>query len=294
MVKPSISFLGAGRLARALAPGLKQRGYLIDEIVVRNRATTKGNAFALATGVSAKVRTLEKAVFNSAILWFCVPDDAITPLAAKLSVSHSWSGKIVFHSSGALPSSALAILRLKGAAVASVHPMMSFSDESVPLPPGITFGVEGDAKAVNVANQIIKDVQGIRISLKPSNKAFYHLMGTFSSPLVIALLAGAGHLGRAAQLSPANTRNVIGPLVQATIQNYLRNGLVAAYTGPVRRGDIQTIKMHLGALKNDPILLDAYRSLARVAIRELPVRRMKEIESLLRGARKRKSRAGKL
>ena len=291
MVKPSISFLGAGRLARALAPALKKCGYTIDEIVVRSRATSHKEALALATGVSAKAKTFKNAALGSAIIWFCVPDDAIAPLATELSNSHGWSGKIVFHSSGALPSSALAVLRIQGASVASVHPMMTFAEASVPLPPGIAFGVEGDAKAVSRANRIIKDFQGIKISLQASKKALYHLMGTFSSPLVVALLAGAEQLGRAAHLSPANTRNAIGPLLEATVQNYLRDGLKAAFTGPVRRGDLKTLRVHLAALESQPILLDAYCSLLGIATHELPARRAKEIESMLRGAKKRRSRA---
>ena len=286
MVKPSISFLGAGRLARALAPALKKRGYTIDEIVVRSRTTSRKTTLALATAVSAKIKTLNKAGLSSAVLWFCVPDDVITPLATELSNSRNWAGKIVFHSSGALPSSALSYLRIQGASVASVHPMMTFTEASVPLPSGIAFGVEGDAKAVSVANRIIRDVGGIKISLQEGNKALYHLMGTFSSPLVVALLAAAEQLGRAAHLSRASTRNAIKPLLEATIQNYLRYGLGAAFTGPVRRGDLKTLEMHLAVLEKQPLLLGVYCSLLGIATHELPARRIKEIESILRGAKK--------
>jgi len=292
VVKPSISFLGAGRLARALAPALKLRGYTIDEIVVRNRVKSRKAALALAFSVSATAETVAQSVLDSAVIWFCVPDDAITPLASELAISHDWAGKIAFHSSGALPSSALAALRSRGAVVASVHPMMTFAETSVPLPPGVAFGVEGDANAVSMANRIVKDLRGIKISLRESDKTFYHLMATFSSPLVVALLAGAEQLGRAAHLSPARTKRAIGPLLEATVQNYLRDGLTGAFTGPVRRGDITTLKNHLAALNSRPILRDAYCALLDLATHELPARRAKEIQSLLR-VRKTKGRPGK-
>lgn len=280
--KPSISFVGAGRLARALALALNKKGYAIDEFLVRGRSSRQKLNAGLAKTLLAEARLIKDAEFRSIIIWLCVPDDAIAPLAARLASSYDWDQKIVFHSSGALPSSVLAALRKRGASVASIHPMMSFSDVPIPLVSGIVFGVAGDARATGFARSIVKDLGGSTLVLQEKDKAIYHLMSTFCSPLLIALLAGAEQLGGELRLSPVSTRKAIAPLLQATVQNYVLSGAKLAFTGPVRRGDIKTIKMHLDALNSFPDLREAYCALLKIATGELPTRRTREINSLLR------------
>ncbi len=280
--KPSVSFVGAGRLARALAPALKNKGYTLDEFLVRGHLSRKKVNAGLAKTLLAEARLIKDARFRSTIIWLCVPDDAIAPLAARLASSYDWEGKVVFHSSGALPSSALAALRKRGASVASIHPMMSFSDVPMPIVAGIVFGVEGDARAARLARRIVRDLGGTTLLLKEEDKTIYHLMSTFGSPLLIALLAGAEQLGGELRLSPASTRKAIAPLLQVTVKNYVLSGAKLAFTGPVRRGDINTIKMHLDALNSFPNLREVYCALLKIATSVLPTRRTREINSLLR------------
>ena len=95
------------------------------------------------------------------------------------------------HSSGALTSDELAVLRSQGASVASVHPLMTFVQGSRPSLAGVSFAVEGDSAAVRLARRIVKDVGGKAYSILKKDKAAYHAWGTFASPLLTALLATA-------------------------------------------------------------------------------------------------------
>src|SRR5216684_8348937 len=115
----------------------------------------------------------------------------IAAAARELAPATAWKGKIAFHSSGALASDELNVLRRRGAAVASVHPMMTFVRGSIPSLKGVPFGVEGDAAAVRVARRVVKDLGGEVFTVRKQNKAAYHAWGAFASPLLVAALVTA-------------------------------------------------------------------------------------------------------
>src|SRR5579862_898835 len=134
--KPSIAIVGPGRLGRALALELGRSGYRIREIVSRNSAASRRRARALARQSHATASTANP-LLDADLIWFCVPDREIRKAADRLAALTDWKGKIAFHSSGALPSDELQALRRRGAAVASVHPFMTFVEGSIPSLRGI-------------------------------------------------------------------------------------------------------------------------------------------------------------
>jgi len=216
------------------------------------------------------------------LVWITVPDDAIERVAARLGGSQEWQGRTVFHSSGALTSDVLSPLREKGARVASVHPGMTFVHKSVPNLTGVPFGVEGDAGAIRLAKKIVSSVGGHAFTIRKQDKVLYHAFGTFASPLFIALLAALEKTGRAAGIRQSQLRVMAGPLLRQTLSNYLEHGAAAAFSGPLVRGDVATIRGHLEALKTTPDVRQAYVALARVAAKKLPVKNRTDLEKLLR------------
>jgi predicted short-subunit dehydrogenase-like oxidoreductase (DUF2520 family) len=71
------------------------------------------------------------------------------------------------------------------------------------------------------------------------------------------------------------------PIVRQTIGNCFRTTPEQAFSGPLRRGDVATIRKHLDVLKANPELLELYRALARIALQELPVSNREELEDAL-------------
>ncbi len=141
--KPLITIVGAGNLAGALAVSLHGAGYRIDQIVSRTGAASLQRARRLAREVGASVVAAARAQIRAEVVWFCVPDGAIARAAKSLAGAADWNGKVALHSSGALTSDELAVLRRLGAAVASVHPLMTFVRGSRPSFAGVPFAVEG-------------------------------------------------------------------------------------------------------------------------------------------------------
>jgi predicted short-subunit dehydrogenase-like oxidoreductase (DUF2520 family) len=214
-------------------------------------------------------------------VWLCVSDDAIAASARELSTRGGWKGKVVLHSSGALSAELLAPLARRGAATATLHPMQSFVRSARGEMRGIWFGIEGDDHAVRLARRIALDLGGKPLRVEPRNKALYHAMGSFSSPMVVAVLALAERIAREAGVPKRARRGMIEPILLRTIQNYMRHGPAAAFSGPLVRGDVITIRAHLAALRRVPGALEVYKALVKSALISLPVGKRGEIEKLV-------------
>jgi len=280
--RPTISIVGLGRLGRALALNLRRAGWEVECLVVRPRKRLSRDVAQLARQTNARVVGLGGESLLSGLVWITVPDDAIAGVAARLGKSQEWQGRTVFHSSGALTSDALASLRAQGAKVASVHPGMTFVHKLVPNLTGVPFGVEGDAGAVRLAKQVVTSVGGHAFTIRKEDKVLYHAFDTFASPLFIALMAALEETGRAAGIRKSQLRVMAGPLLRQTLSNYLEHGAAAAFSGPLIRGDVATIRGHLEAMETIPVARQVYVALARVAVKELPVKNRTALEKLLR------------
>lgn len=275
--KPSIAVVGPGRLGTALALALADAGYGVTEIVSRRVAAAR----PLARKLKARLLDPREAI-SAAVVLLCVPDAEIANVAAGLASSSRWRGKVALHASGALPASALAGLRRAGASVASCHPMMSFTRGVRPSLRGVSFAIEGDPRARRVAATIARALGGEPMTIDPARKAVYHAFGAFTSPLLVALFATGERVGAAAALPSARLRKAMAPILRQTLENYLRHGAAAAFTGPLVRGDVGTVKRHLSVLKAVPDAREVYVALVRSAMRNLPVARKAEIAKLLR------------
>jgi len=277
-----ITLIGAGNLASALGPALQGAGYRIDEVAGRNLPESRRRARALARKLKAKATILEELEFGSDIVWLCCTDDALADIARRLAQRDRWKGKVVFHSSGALTSDVLSPLKLEGAIVASLHPMMTFVAGSAPSMEGVPFAVEGDRKAIAIARQIAKALKADVFEIKKTAKVLYHALGSFSSPMLVATLVTAERVGLAAGLSQKQLRKIMAPILRQTLQNYLQAGAAAAFSGPVKRGDVNTIRGHFEHLDKVPAASEVYRALIKSALMDLPSKNRKALADLLK------------
>jgi predicted short-subunit dehydrogenase-like oxidoreductase (DUF2520 family) len=291
--KPKITIVGPGRLGLALAQALADAGYKLDEVVFRRRMSGKTtghgseqNARKIARRYGARAVELSKAQFAAEAVWLCVGDGSIASVARSISGQVSWKGKVVFHSSGALSSRELSSLRVAGASVASVHPLMSFVHHGAEATFEVPFALEGDAKALRVANSIVRDLGGESLRISAANKPLYHAFGAFLSPLIIANLALAERIGIRAGVPKDFVRQAIAPILATTVFNYITLGTAGAFSGPLVRGDVETVRKNLAALKKVPDAEPVYRALARSALRTLRVGKKKELARLLAGTKK--------
>ena len=265
----AVTIVGPGNLGTALSRALHAAGMRVAEIVYRGEGSER-RAKKLAREIGAKAIEFSKADFRGDLIWLCVGDSVILPVARALLKRRAWKGVTVFHSSGALSSDELEPLRRNGAEVASVHPMMTFVPSSAPTMTGAPFAIEGDPSGVRTARGLVKRLGGEGFLIAKEDKPLYHALGAFVSPLIVAQMAAAERIGRELGWKPQQTRKIIAPILQRTVRNYVEHGPAAAFSGPIVRGDGETVRKNLSALQRVPGAEEIYRALAKVAVKDLP------------------------
>ena len=280
--KARIAIVGAGNLGSALAVALRRAGYAIDMIVGHSRRS-QARARVLGKRVGARIAA-SLAGSRADVVWICVPDASIGQAADTLAAQIEWKEKVALHSSGALTSDALSALRARGAAVASVHPLMTFVRGSRRSLVGVPFAVEGDAAAVRVARRIVRGLGGEAYAIRKTEKAAYHAWGTFASPLLTGLLSTTEQVAAAARVRGKEARGRMAPILRQTIENYVAFGAPRGFSGPIIRGDVETVKKHLRVLREEPVARDVYLALARAALEFLPAKSKTALRRALRSS----------
>jgi predicted short-subunit dehydrogenase-like oxidoreductase (DUF2520 family) len=217
------------------------------------------------------------------VVWFCVPDAAIADAAAVLAGATDWGEKVALHSSGALLSDELGVLRQRGAKVASVHPMMTFVRGSRAPLAGVPFALEGNQKAVRAARAIVLELGGYPYTIQKGQKAAYHAWGMFASPLLTALVSASERVAGVAGVRGTAAKDRALPILRQTLANYERLGAAGSFSGPIARGDLETVKKHLNVLRRMPGAGEVYIALARAALLNLPAKNRKAMEKILKG-----------
>jgi predicted short-subunit dehydrogenase-like oxidoreductase (DUF2520 family) len=215
------------------------------------------------------------------VIWFCVPDAEIARVARALAGKVDWKGRVALHSSGALTSDELAVLRGRGASAASVHPLMTFVPGSRPSLAGVPFALEGDAAALRVARHVLEDMGSHVYAIRKKDKAVYHAWGTFASPLFTVLLATAEQVAALAGVNRKAAKRRMIPILLQTLANYAAFDAAGAFSGPIVRGDVDTVQRHLRVLRNVPAAREVYAALTRAALQYLPVKRKNSLKRAL-------------
>jgi predicted short-subunit dehydrogenase-like oxidoreductase (DUF2520 family) len=280
--KPVIAIVGAGNLANALAVSLCRAGYKIEAVVARSNVTSRARARKLAREVGARPRTAWPRDLRAGVVWFCVPDGEVRRAAQAIADKMDWMGRVALHSSGALTSGELGVLRQRGAAVGSVHPLMTFVRGSRQQLTGVPFAIEGDARAVRVARQLVKDLDARSFPIRKQQKALYHAWGTFASPLFTALLATAEQVAGAAGVPQSQARARVIPILRQTLENYAAFGPATGFSGPIIRGDVETVVRHWRVLRRIPAAREVYRALLLAALRYLPAKNQAQLRRAVR------------
>ncbi|WP_068082556.1 Rossmann-like and DUF2520 domain-containing protein [Novosphingobium rosa] len=246
---PRIGIIGTGRVARALALGLAP--YAEGEPLMWGRSTAAPSLDAL--------------VQASDIIAIAVADDALAGVVADLASKGAFGhAPLVFHVSGSHGVGTLAALAEKGALTAAIHPAMTFTGDpagEVRRMIGARFAVTGSSENASArARHIVQLLGGLPVTVAEEHRALYHAALCHGANHLVTLLAGSAQALRAAGV--AEPEALLAPLVRAALENALAKGF-AALSGPLMRGDGETIHHHLAAMDKDaPDLSPAYRAMA--------------------------------
>ncbi len=244
-----VSIIGAGRLGASLGHALVHAGY--DLRAVSCRTLRSARESARIAGEGRAFTDIVRAAGDSGTVFLCVTDRALPEVAATLAAaSLDWRKRTVFHTSGLVPARVLEPLARAGARTASVHPAQTFArKEADPdLFRGTFFGLEGDPAAVRTALGIVRRLGGAAIHLEEKDKGLYHAACVICSAGGTALFDAASRLLAGTGLDASDAARVLLPLAERTLRNVKELGATAAFTGPISRGDVQTVRSHFEAL----------------------------------------------
>jgi predicted short-subunit dehydrogenase-like oxidoreductase (DUF2520 family) len=262
----TVSIVGGGRVGRALGRRLHELGWRVGAVTGRSISTAR--AAVRAIGAGQPLGGLTHQVLNSRVVLITTPDRTIEGVAKNLAQlgGKEWFGKVVLHTNGSLDSSVLQPLADLGAATGSMHPMQTFSNQNIPDLAKCIFGIDGSPAALQAARKMIQQMDGVAMRLSGANKAAYHAAGSFASVYVLALMETATRLLMTQGFKRRQALRALLPLTRQTLDNFESVGALAAWTGPLSRGDFSTIERHVKALGEfEPEYLEAYKTLSRLS-----------------------------
>lgn len=232
---PSVAIVGQGRLGTALAAALRRAGLEVH-----------GPHGREADGAGADLVLL------------CVPDTEI-----EAAVAHLAHGRLVGHCSGATTLEPLA-----GHEAFSLHPLMTVPDHGASFA-GATAAIAGATPRALRAARDLAERLGMRpIEVADEDRAAYHAAASIAANYLVALQDAAERVAATAGID----RAALAPLVRASADNWAVHGAELALTGPIARGDEDTlVRQRAAVAQRTPELLDLFDALAE-ATRDVAMR----------------------
>ncbi len=267
-MKPSFAIVGCGKVGTSLGWFLSKRGYALTGVATRSPESAE--AAARLVGTECFSDKPWEVTLPADIVFITTPDAAIAGTCRDIQAHGGFrKNAVVLHCSGSLPST---ILRSEGGSdyhTGSLHPLQSFAALKTDSNPfrGIIAAVEGDTAAATVAREIARDLGAVCLEIKTEAKALYHASAVVASNYLVSLMDLSLRLMAAAGITGKNAIDVLYPLIRGTLGNIEKVGIPAALTGPISRGDVETVADHLAEMTSKtPELIPLYKSLGRHTI----------------------------
>ena len=276
-----VGVVGAGRVGAVLAAALRAEGHEIVSVAGESDASRTRIEHLLPHVLVDKPTAVAR---ECDLLLLTVPDDMLPNVVSMLAASGAiHPGQYVVHTSGRHGLAVLDEAARVGARPVALHPAMTFTGTDVDLPrlTGCVFGVTAGEAEREITERLVADLGGRAMWVAEDRRTLYHAALAHGANHLVTLVAQAREMLEAAAgddgaHDPADT---LRPLLTAALDNALRDG-DAALTGPIARGDVNTVRAHLDEIATHaPDTLPSYAALARDTLdrvvtdgRVLPIR----------------------
>lgn len=242
-----LGIVGGGRAAWAFGSAWRRIGWPISGVWLREVSHSH-----IAELLSTARLDIEDLARDAELLLLAVNDRSIGEVAAAIPETEA----IIFHASGALPS-------VRGGF--SLHPLKTLAAIGQPSDLQDALLVfEGNHR--KTARLIVKAIGARFEEITAEQKPLYHAAAVFGSNYVAALLDIAQQIMTGAGIG--DVREDLAALARSAIDNWLAHVDDTRFTGPAARGDLETIRRHMNALRNQPRLAELYEILAEHIARQ--------------------------
>ncbi len=266
--KLQFSLIGAGRVGLTFLKALIEEGYQVSDIIDKNWVKLKKQV----TFVPPKTWKQDFQDLSSVdFIILAVPDDELCPVVLELEriFRQEKKANFIFHTSGLLTSEVLMPLQKQGVTIASCHPVQTFTSKATDSNKlrNIYFVVEGEIAGIKIIQEICKPLNNKVIVISREQKPSHHLACTIASNYLNVLIFTAAEILQSAGLTSEEPLEMLIPLASTTLDNIKNLGLGEALSGPVVRGDVDTVNKHIQYLTEKfPFFSNLYQDLGKILL----------------------------
>ncbi|MEQ6332283.1 DUF2520 domain-containing protein [Sphingobium sp. MK2] len=265
-----IGIIGTGRVASAIGRAIAAQSN--DPLLIWGRNPTKCAEAVAVIGRAQTAEDMAQIAHDCDLIMLAVADDALAHVVAALAQTEPTDRpRFIFHVSGRSGAAILDPLRSASSMTAAIHPAMTFTGNptnEVKHMVDARFAVTGSTEQASAAAQeVVALLGGIIVPIEEAQRALYHAALCHGANHLVTLIAGSCQALAAAGVAEPST--LLAPLVRAALEASLDRG-ISGLSGPLLRGDDETIAEHLSALEQHcPTLMPPYRAMALATLGQL-------------------------
>lgn len=256
-----VFIIGAGHVGRGLFRAFRASG--VEVIGLHGKRPS---------GIATSSGEIPNDAAQANVVILCVRDnqldDAIQEVAAAARDGRIARGTVILHTSAIAEPAGLVALSSAGYPGGTFHPLVPFSDPDVSaeLLRKAWIGIDGENAAKNASRRIAGHLGARTLEIPPGRKPAYHAAAVISSNFPVVLASVAGHLLHDIGIPDASAYQAVDSLMSGAIANMKQTLPDDALTGPVVRGDAETVGKHLRALEGLEPAREIYRALSSAAV----------------------------
>lgn len=254
-----IFVMGAGRAGVGLARAFRAAGAEVAGLHGRHGA---GGPDGVSVGA------FPGSLARAAVILVAVRDAQIDAALRELLAAGLAPGAVVLHASGSAEPAALGEVRGAGHPSGTFHPLVPLADpaRAAEALAGAYIGIDGDEEAREVSRTLAGKLGARTVEIPAGEKARYHAAAVIVSNFPAVLLRTGERVLREAGISHDQAAGAARALLRVAARNMESGDAARALTGPIVRGDADTVLSHVRALASDPEALAVYRSLSLAAV----------------------------
>ena len=253
--------IGPGHVGRGLVRAFRASG--VEVVGLHGKRVS---------GVATSTGNIPADAARANVVIVCVRDpqldDAIAEITAAAGDGRIERGTVVLHTSAIAEPAGLAALNGAGFPGGTFHPLVPFGDPDVSadmLRRG-WIGIDGETAARNASRRLAGSLGARVLEIPAGKKPAYHAAAVISSNFPVVLASVAGHLLHEIGIPDGSAYQAVESLMSGALTNMKQAAPDDALTGPVMRGDAETVAKHLRGLQGHPTASEVYRTLSAAAV----------------------------
>ena len=279
-----VLIIGAGHVGRGLFRAFRSSG--VSALGLHGR---RPSGFATSSGA------LPPSIAEANTIVIAVRDDQIDDVLADLIAERGTggrgrlaSGTVIVHTSGGAEPELLPRLADLGLSGGTFHPLVPFAnpERASELLKHAWIGIDGDEQARATSRRLAGHIGARTLEIPAGAKSVYHAAAVMSSNFPVVLAAVASSMLTGLGIPERSAQQAVHSLMEAAVSNMSGTTPEEALTGPVARGESDTVMRHLSALRGDPEARAVYKRMSLAAL-EIAARggtdpvRIEEIRKML-------------